>query len=128
MIDAAPIRTAVYGNDAYRKARHGDASLVEAAAEVMQQDYQSARGGAPDHDQAVVSAEVIRQVRDCIGRNGGATDRIDEERRAYLDDLAPAERAILTHASGNQIVEHLYRHTPIDGVRPFAGRGNTMMI
>lgn len=128
LIDDEPIRTAVYGNADYRRARHGDASLVEAAGDIMQRDYARERKASADNP-APTWIALARQVRCHLSGTGGPSDLIDESRRAYLDELTADERSILAHASSNQLVEHLYRQTPIDGVRPFPGRRvDTMTI
>ncbi|MCF7702223.1 hypothetical protein [Loktanella sp. M215] len=129
LIDDEPIRTAVYGNADYRRAKHGDAGTVQAVGDIMQRDYETVLVRAPDQNPAVTSIELIRQVRNCVTRNGGPADLVDDHRRAYLDDLTQEERTTLTHASGNQLVEHLYRQIPLDEVRPFMDRRiDTMTI
>ena len=128
LIDDAPIRTAIYGNDDYRRAKHGDASLVQAAGDIMQRDYAEERT-ASAVDPAPTWIARARQVRGHLSEKGGPSDLIDDSRRAYLDELTADERSILAHASSNQLVEHLYLQTSIDGVRPFPGRRvDTMTI
>ncbi len=118
LIDDESIRTAVYGNDDYRRAKYGDPSVLHATSDTMQKDF-AATLNATAEDQTPTTVDLAKQVRSYLSRSGGTVDLINDDLRAFLDDLTRDERAALSHASGNQIIEHLRLEMPVEGVRPY---------